>query len=228
MKTIVIDNQKFPFDIGCGLLKLKYEDCPFPEIQDIWDEIQPTKFVEIAKFENLEMRRVGIKCLGLDRLVKEIKPVLLDKKTIKKETTWVNENGELESVKFNDTYELYRVNGEDFSEGFQSWRKMEDSYYIKCKDTSTDREYLLWVDLRDVHRTNKNDDRWFTFDEKEVNAIQAIAWTIQTNIPKGQIEKIVRQGDCILIKPKKNAKIGVLATRHLTEKEYRELLVAES
>jgi hypothetical protein len=47
-----------------------------------------------------------------------------------------------------------------------------------------------------------------------------------TNIEVGGIEKIVRQGDCILIKPKKNCVFG--RERHLTEKEYINLLVAES
>ena len=62
--------------------------------------------------------------------------------------------------------------------------------------------------------------------DKPLNAIQAIAWTIQTNIPEGGIEKIVRQGDCILIKP--NTTERFRGERHLTEKEYKELLVAES
>jgi hypothetical protein len=65
-------------------------------------------------------------------------------------------------------------------------------------------------------------------DKNKVKAIQAIAWTIQTNIEKGNIEKIVRQGDCVLIKPK-NSELPTLDTpRHLTEEEYRKLMVAES
>jgi hypothetical protein len=46
-------------------------------------------------------------------------------------------------------------------------------------------------------------------------------------VPQGKIAKIIRQGDCILIKPK--GKYEPLSTpRHLTEKEYKTLLVAES
>ena len=66
------------------------------------------------------------------------------------------------------------------------------------------------------------------FDKSKVNAIQCIAWTIQTNIAEGNIEKIIRQGDCILIKPKNMRSVGLVNDRHLTEKEYKELLVAES
>jgi hypothetical protein len=99
---------------------------------------------------------------------------------------------------------------------------------VKCKDTSTDREYFIWVDAQSVYRTN-NPKQWLSSSSnfsKEINPIQAIAWTIQTDIKEGGIEKIVRQGDCVLIKKKKNSERG--SVRHLTEKEYLKLLVAES
>jgi len=236
MKHIVIDNNKFPFDIGCRLLKLKHTECPFKELEDIWDNIEPFTFSEISLLENIEQRRVGITCLGIERLVKEINPKLLDKQTIKKETSWVNDDGQLEHIKFNDTYELYQVDGEILSKGIKGWGKIPDSYYVKFKDTSTDREYMIWVDIRSVHSTNRhnmneNNEPFYrevSELQKHVNAIHSIAWTIQTNVPEGQIEKIVRQGDCILIKPKKNYVPKENSFRHLTEKEYRTLLVLES
>lgn len=224
---IIIENVQFPYNEGCRLLKLKHNtECPFEQLEDIWNDIEPLTFKEIAQFENLEQRRVGIVCLGLDKLVKEVKPTLLNSKTLSKTTTWVNEGGEIVTKKFKDTYELYEVSGEYFSKGLkETWRRVENCYYVKCKDTSTDREYLIWVDLNSVYRTN-NEDRW-GFEKEKVNAIQCIAWTIQTDIDEGNIEKIIRQGDCILIKPKSLTK-GSGRVRHLTEKEYKELLVAES
>jgi hypothetical protein len=224
---IIIDNVQFPYNEGCRLLKLKHNtECPFEQLEDIWNDIEPLSFKDIAQFENLEQRRIGIVCLGLERLVKEVKPTLLNSKTISKTTTWINEGGEIVTKKFKDTYELYEVSGEYFSKGLkETWRRMDNCYYVKCKDTSTDREYFIWVDLNDVYRTN-NEDRW-GFEKTKVNAIQCIAWTIQTDIDEGNIEKIIRQGDCILIKPKSLTK-GNGRVRHLTEKEYKELLVAES
>jgi hypothetical protein len=223
---LIIENLQFPYDLGCRLLKLKYnEECPFEELQDIWSEVQPLTFKDIAKFENLEQRRVGMVCLGLERMVKEVKPKLISKETLKKQTTWVNENGELVTKKFNDTYKLYKVEGKYFSEGLQNkWQKAEDVYFVKCKDTSTDREYMIWVDVTSVYRTN-NEERW-NFEIEKVNAIDCIAWTIQTDVPIGKIEKIIRQGDCILIKPK--GKYVSHSVRHLTSAEYKTLLVAES
>ena len=224
---IVINNTKFPYDLGCRLLKLKHTECPFNQLADIWDDIVPLTFKEIAQLPNLEQRRVGVICLGLERLAGEVKPKLIDKKTLKKSTTWVNENGELVEHKFNDTYELYEVAGSYFSEGLESWQRVENCYFIKCKDTSTDRTYFIWVEPRSVFNTNEQNGSWYNFDINKVNAIQCIAWTIQTNVPKGNIEKIIRQGDCILIKPKGKYE-PLQSARHLTEKEYKTLLVAES
>ena len=146
---IVIDNHAFPYDLGCRLLKLKHESCPFPQLEDIWNDIVPLTFKEIAKLENLEQRRVGVLCLGLERLIKEVKPKLIDKQTLNKSTMWVNEKGELVEKKFNDTYELYEVDGEYFNKNVKnSWEKMQNSYFVKCKDTSTNREYLIWVNAK--------------------------------------------------------------------------------
>ena len=226
---IIIENIKFPFDIGCKLLKLKHTDCPkkFENtyIREIWDSIEPANFTEIARFENLEQRRVGVLCLGLERLLKEVNPTLIDRSTLTKQTTWINGKGELETINFNDTYELYEVEGALFNQGIEDWRKMESVYFVKCKDTSTERDYLIWVDIKSVKSTN--DISHWNKNSRNVNAIDCIAWTIQTNIPEGNIEKIVRQGDCVLIKTK--GKYEPLRwVRHLTANEYKTLLVAES
>jgi hypothetical protein len=227
MSKIIIDNVMFDFDNGCRLLKLKHgDDCPFHELEDFWNDIEPLTFKEIAQFENLEKRRIGINHLGLERLVNSVKPTLVDSQTLKKTTTWINENGELETFDFNDTYELYKVSKDYFNKGLDSWRSMrEDVYYVKCKDTSTDREYLIWVDIANVLRTN--DKSSWNYEDKDLNAVEAIAWTIQVDVKEGDIESIIRQGDCILVKPKPNAEI-LNEPRHLKKDEYLNLLVAES
>lgn len=224
---IVIENTTFGFDIGCRLLKLKYKDCPFPNLEDMWAEIKPLTFKEIAKMDNLEHRRVGILCLGLERLQSEVNPELVSSKTLKKTTTFINREGELVTQKFSDTYELFKVKGETF--GKNGWgRTMDDCYFVKFKDTSTDREYMCWVDPLSVLRANTKNG-YAHFDKpSQINPIQCIAWTFQTNVAEGNIEEIVRQGDCILIKPKDTKKKLLDNPRHLTEKEYLTLLVAES
>jgi hypothetical protein len=228
---IVIENTKFDFEIGCSLLKLKHEECPYEELKDKWDSIQPLTFGEIAEMENLEHRRVGILCMGIERLVKEVNPILLDTQTIEKVTNYIDTDGKLVTKKFSDTYELYEVKGENFGKPKNQWqRTMEDCHFVKFKDTSTDREYMIWVDLRSVYLTNKKKDdySWYNKETCQVNSIQCIAWTIQTNVVKDNIEKIIRQGDCIFVKPKDNSEHLLSNVRHLTEQEYIEYLVSES
>jgi len=224
---IVINNLQFNYDIGCRILKTKYSECPFESLQDIWNDIQPMTFKDITEnLANIEQRRVAIECLGIDKLVKEVNPTLVNKQTIKKQTTWIDKDGKLITKKFSDTYELYMVSGDNFRKGTDRSVIPNNAYYVKCVDTSTDREYLIWVEPQSVFRTN-NDNGWWSSATTEINAIQSIAWTIQTDVPVGNIEKIIRQGDCILIKPI-DTKIKNGSLRHLTEIEYRELLVAES
>ena len=55
---IIIENTKFDFDLGCRLLKLKHQDCPYEQLEDMWDSIEPLTFKEIAQMEKLEQRRL--------------------------------------------------------------------------------------------------------------------------------------------------------------------------
>lgn len=222
MNKVIIDNIKFPYDIGCRLLKTKYGKKPVKGLEKIWNELKPMTFREITKsFRNIEKRRVGISCLGMENIIDEVDSLLVSSKSIKKTTKWVKEDGTIETKTFRDVYYLYKVDNEFFTEGtaVEGWSG-GDVYYVEFKDTSTDRRYMIWVDRDSVQRTNN-----YQFP---INPIRAIAWTIKTDVPEGNIKTIVRQGDCILIQ-KKNDNIKPLKEdRHLTEKEYRTLLKLES
>lgn len=236
---IIIQNQEFDYNIGCGLLKLKYGDTPFAGLEDIWDSIVPPTFQEIVRdTHNVEARRVALNCLGLERMREQLNVRLINEECIAKTTMWVTESGELVEHKFDDTYRLYELNGEDLFGGVnQDWKsdsaKGEKFYYITCKDTSTDREYLLWVDIYSVYMT-KQKDTWSSWASQQreapkvVNAIDCVAWTITTDIAEGHISHILRQGDCILVKPKGDNPERLKHHRHLTADEYRTLLLAES
>ena len=226
---IVIENIKFDFEVGFRLLKLKHEECPYEELKDKWNSIEPLSFREISEMDNLEQRRVGIICLGLERLVKEVNPKLLDTQTIEKVTNYLDTDGNLVTKKFSDTYELYEVKGENFSKPNERFVRIDDCHFVKFKDTSTDREYMIWVDLRSVWNTNRKvgDYSYYDGERTKVNAIQCIAWTIQTNVSIGNVEKIIRQGDCIFVKPK-DSSVEKDSVRHLTEQEYIDYLVSES
>lgn len=223
MAKIIINNVPFEYDNGCAVLKLKHKECPFPELSEVWDDIIPMSFKDIAtKLTNLEQRRVAILNLGVERLQEQVNPILLSKETIRKTTTWITADGNIETHTFDDTYELFEVGAAKIREGLgDKMRVINDVHYVRCKDTSTDRVYFIWVDENSVKRANGG------WNEKDFNPISAIAWTFTTLVPKGKIEKIIRQGDCILIKHKKGTKM-LEEERHLTEKEYRMLLQEES
>jgi hypothetical protein len=225
---VVIDNLEFDYDLGIKLLKLKY-DTPIEGLENIWDSIETAKFTEICELENIEQRRVAINCYGLKRLHKELNAKLIDEKTIKKQTTWVLEDGTLETKQYDDVYTLYEIDGNIFNkEPDLRWEKFRNEQYIVFKDTSTDREYLLWINNSSVYSTNNNDKYIERNRIYPITATQAIAWTITTNIPEGNIKEIIRQGDCILIRPKDNNLEKLTNFRHLTEKEYLTLLTNES
>jgi len=219
---IVINNVIFPFNEGCRVLKLKGGECPFDELKDFWNDIEPLKFVDIAMISNLEQRRIAIGYLGIDEVIRQVNPIEVDRQAIVKKTTWINEHGVKEEIDFKDVYELFKVSNNDLIQENNRYSETF-SHFVKCKDTSTDREYLIWVNLNSVYNTN---DKSAWNQEDKVTAIDSIAWTITTNVPEGNIEKIVRQGDCILVKPIN--KDDLCSPRHLTGKEYLELLELES
>lgn len=231
---IIIDNVPFEFDLACKVLKLKGGDSPFEELNSFWNEIVPIDFAEISLLPNLEQRRIAIKYLGIDDIVSQVNPQLVSEETISKETTWINELGVEETIKFDDTYRLFSVNENVLLKGkneeVNEWNKAKQ-YFVKFKDTSTDREYMIWVDIASVYSTNHNKQlsRWNTdkaFEEGNITAIDCIAWTIKTTLPTNNIKTIIRQGDCVLLKPISSELQA--KERHLTSKEYRELLKFES
>jgi hypothetical protein len=224
---IIINNRSFTYDIGVRLLKTKYIKCFDESLSDIWEDIVPMELKDILKLENLEDRRVGLDCLGIQKIKEQSNAELLSSKTLDKSLTWINKNGELESKTIKDTYELYTVNNESLGLSTNSFRE-EKLMFIKCKDTSTDREYLLWIDYFSLMSTALG---FISFSNNniisKIDALDAIAWTIQTNVPKNKIEAIVRQGDCIMIKTAEHYK-PLSTPRHLTKEEYINLLTLES
>ena len=228
---IIIDNIQFEYNIGCKILKTKYGNKPFKGLEDFWDDIVPITFVEIvSEIKNIEQRRVAIKALGIERIAEQVNPKLINSQTIRKTTHWVDEEGNITTKEFDDTYELYEVEGKTLFGGIERLFGTISStnfHFVKFKDTSTDREYLIWVDINSVKRANRSHDSIYLSMQEDVDAIHAIAWTFQTNLPEGGIKRIIRQGDCILLEPKPKTEL-LDSPRHLRKEEYLALLEAES
>ena len=179
-------------------------------------------FNEILNLVNLEERRVALDCFGIQNLINSVKAIRVDKQTLTKKANYIDQNGKLITSSYTDTYELFKIDkallNPKENKSTRGWRsEIDEVHFVKCSCTSTGRIYLLWVDAQGV----KNANGW----DSKINAISAIAWTIQTQVPQGKIEKIIRQGDCIFVKP---TTTDECRTRHITEEEYRTLMVAES
>lgn len=226
LPRIVVDGQDFESNIGIKILKAKYgtfENFRTSKtsymskkgadlIKESMENASDLTIQEALSIKNLEARRVCFRYIGIDKIFKELEPELVDSQTIQKSTR-VSKEGELEP--FEDKYELYRVKGQKLNEGEQSsWRRVTDFYILRCSCTSTGREYLIYIQ-----------DMWARSGSKP-DAIEAVAWTIQIEVPETHVEKIVRAGDCIMVKPK--AGYVKCSLRHISKEEYLTKLVAES
>lgn len=212
---LIISNRKIDVNLGFRILKTRtpdYDKCGVvhPFLEETWDSIEPLSFGEIATIPNVEERRIAFLSFGTERLLKEVDPMLINRKVLHKTVEWINgETGKKESRKIADTYEVWQVDRDKLN---ISERQRDDYYFLKCWCTSSGREYIIWLPAV------------FT------DALEAVAWTFTTNLREEAIEKIIRQGDCILFKVKES--VGDPYTswgvRHLSKEEYVSKLTYES
>lgn len=239
---VIIDQAVFPSGIGKQILKAKHGQCFVPALEKEWDAIPKLTFASIIRnLSDIKLRRIAFKYLGLQRMLAELRSKLVSSETIRKTALWVEADGSLVSREYDDTYELYRVDWQDLYVGVSTDKMSEsmlrelqqDRHFVKFRDTSTGKEYVIWVDIRSVYETNYSNPDASAIPklnrnlEPLVSPIMAIAWTFQTDLPENGIESIVRQGDCVLMKKFRTVQM-LNKPRHLKEYEYRKLLNNES
>lgn len=240
---VVISGFSFPGETGLRILKLRNETCPFPAWQEAWEVLPSLTFREITeRIKDIERRRIAISFLGMERMMAQVESKKICEETIEKLTTWVDTHGQLKEHRYSDTYSLHRVSwetlygnlsGETLRRLNQNQLQTMNQHFVKCNCTSTGNDYLIWVDLRQVYQTNHPEEDHEKLQrislrriEKMIDPIEAIAWTFQTRLAKGSIEAIIRQGDCIIMRPSVDPILK--QRRHLTGEEYRTLLRSES
>src|SRR5690606_583755 len=79
--------------------------------EEVWDTIEPVSVTEALREQNLEKRRVMFDCIGVARLFGALDPELLDRQTLTKERTRWDTDNKPYVHRFEDTYELYRIDG---------------------------------------------------------------------------------------------------------------------
>lgn len=188
-------------------------------VSEMWDSISPISVQEALAEKNMERRRVMFDCIGVARLFKELEPELLDRQVLhKSRTRWDNTN-KLYVHAFEDTYELYQLDGNKLFEPLSQWNKPNPVYAVRCWCTTTKREYWIYV----PEAVAIEEPAWKR-SEGEPDAIRAIAWTIRLDI--SHPKRIFRQGDIIVAE--ESAESCEVEPYHLSKEQYLNLLFSET
>ncbi len=134
-------------------------------IKENYDQLKQYTIKEAILLENIEQRMVALQCFSPASFLEELNAVLLDKQTVlKKQHKW-DGNGKLLEHQYEDTYELYKIDGSIFNKD-KTMLQLDNIYLVKCMCPSTNRYYHIYVD-EEIAATN--------------DAIACIAWTMRIN-----------------------------------------------
>lgn len=169
------------------------------EITETWNRVKPMTAKEaLTRYPNMEQRMIALRYIGAEGMIKELNAELLDEKTITKkqeETVFLGE-GQPDHKKhkdaslwtkrikeYDDTYKLYRIHTDEINSEDSGRANIEFEYIYICgmKDTSTDREYYIFVDPEVV--------------EEEKDAIKAIASTLRVVDEEGNLSSPLSKED---------------------------------
>lgn len=214
------------FDNFERTMRGNYEGAEFNDYFDVvraaWDDASDLTVEQAFTTQNIEHRRVIFNVMGVDKLMSQLQPELVDSQTITRKNMVFDHEGRMTFQDLIDTYELYKIERSKLfkdAASENSWRfrgDNDDVYVVKCKDASTDREYWIYV-----------------IDEigKKGNALEAIAWTYQMRSGV-YTESVYRQGEVIIAKhvesedPKERSSWS--RSYHMDEEDYLNKVKAQS
>lgn len=188
-------------------------------VEEQWDNIIPITVQEALQEKNMEKRRMMFDCIGVSKLFNALQPELLDRQVIKKMRTRWDKNHQPYEYQFEDTYELYQLDGKKLFVPINEWNIPNPVFAVRCWCTTTGREYWIYVPEEVAlgrprwHRTAATPD-----------AIRAIAWTIRLDVSNPK--RIFRQGDIIVVEESGNSQ--AVTPYHLSKKEYVQLMFSET
>lgn len=127
-------------------------------VKETYENLEPFTPKEVFKdFTNQEQKMCLLSLFAPEDIAKSLDSVIVDTQTIKKKQTRTVitdrldqndktnldllsiDNVSLEEVEYDDTYELHKSDAGVLG-------TEDDVYFVKCKDTSTNRVYYLFVD----------------------------------------------------------------------------------
>jgi hypothetical protein len=195
---------------------------PFRDfVHEMWDDIKPITVQDALGITNSEIRRTYFDCIGIEKLFKELDPILRDRQVVKKKRTRWDDNNDQYEYEFEDVYELYEIEGKKLFETDRWGNTPDPVYAVRCWCTTTNREY--WIYVTDEAATGSR--RWsWPKKNPEYDAIRAIAWTIRIDVKNPK--RIYRQGDIIVAKLSVNDE--TVESYHLTKEQYLNLMYSET
>lgn len=129
------------------------------EVIDYFNICESYELIEILHefVENAEMRMIALRHMKPEKFLNFDKLELLDSQTITKTQNRVVfedhddvyddvklNTFQIKEVTFDDTYDLFKIKKEYFFVG-DNFSFAQDVYFVRCKDTSTDRYYCLFT-----------------------------------------------------------------------------------
>lgn len=119
--------------------------------KEVWEQVSPLTVQDILKNNNAEQRFYLLSQIDMEEF-EEISEVINEQTLVKKQQKteiagyvegqkpkFVYSNSiQLKNIEYSDTYTLLKINKDVL-------QSREDVYMVKCKDTSTDRIYYLYV-----------------------------------------------------------------------------------
>lgn len=145
-------------------LVLEYFSAPENQqiVMELYDTVEPISVSEALRLGNAEQRMVALRSIDLHEIKDEMNAELINTQTIKKkQIRWDAQLKPREHI-FEDTYELYKISPKKI--GITT--SISGIYFVRCKCTTTDRIYFLYV----APEIGEKGD-----------AVAAIAWTMRIN-----------------------------------------------
>lgn len=129
-------------------------------IQTQYDELTAMTVGEALALPNAEQRMIALTVFDPEEFIAAINAELLNEQSISKKQIRWNEALQPYEHNYTDTYSLYKISA--FELGLENIARTPSIYFVKCRCTSTDKIYYLYV----PESVAESGD-----------AIEAIAWT---------------------------------------------------
>lgn len=181
--------------------KFKHFVISVEELKRVWESTEPMGAKRALRYNNMERRMVALRYIGAQGLINELGGYMIDRQTVRKKQKKViykgkdqrdkirdrnPDNYETIDVEYEDTYTLYRIEVDKIVTR-PRFLNFEQQYIYVCsmKDTSTERQYYIFVDPE--------------YGEKE-DAILAISSTLRTVGDDGKISQPLSKQEYLKLK----------------------------